>query len=447
MKTLKLTLFSLMMALMVLTSCTNNESVIEEPQNTEESESITNALLQLRTQFDDSGNVTQTDNPAGNIVLDFCFDFIYPLNLSYNNGTTVSVTSLDGLINIMLSSTDNLYINGIAFPFNAETYNDSTNAIEVVTISNENEFIALLESCDFNVEEPCECFEVYQPVCVVISDPNGDIFTVTYSNACYAACDGFTEDDFAENCEEDYNSNGNDCFSLNFPITIITDENATITINSQEELDAATYNSYYFDFVYPIDITLNNGNVTTINTREEIEAILYDCYDINTPNECEECANEPQDIVCVNIEQPDGSIYTYPYDNACYALCAGYTEADFVFCNSGNDLCLPSATSSALVSNTGWTISNIDGSQELDIYEITFNSDGTLQWTSNGASFSGTWSVEDNPTEGNIITLSFSGPNLQQATGQWRIVDCNLPCSISLFSNNGNEMELSRPCD
>ena len=48
MKTLKLTLFSLMMALMVLTSCTNNESVIEEQQNTEESGSITNALLQLR---------------------------------------------------------------------------------------------------------------------------------------------------------------------------------------------------------------------------------------------------------------------------------------------------------------------------------------------------------------------------------------------------------------
>tara|TARA_R110002049_G_scaffold270002_1_gene447009 strand:+ start:977 stop:2320 length:1344 start_codon:yes stop_codon:yes gene_type:complete len=447
MKTLKLTLFSLLMALMMLTSCTNNESVIEEPQNTVESESITTALLQLRTQFDDSGNVTHTDNPAGNIVLDFCFDFIYPLDLAYNNGTTVTVTNLDGLINIMISSTENLYINGIAFPFNVETYNDSTNAIEIVTINNENEFIALLESCDFNLAEPCECFEVYDPVCVEITDPSGNVFTVTYPNACYAECDGFTEEDFAENCEEDYNSNGNDCFSLNFPLSIITDENTTITINSQEELDAATYNSYYFDFVYPIDITLDNGNVTTINTREEIEAILNECYDINNPNECEACADEPLDIVCVNIEQADGSLYTYAYDNACYALCDGYTEADFVFCNSGNEICLPSAVSSALTDNTGWSVNSFNGSQDLSTYEITFNSDGTLQWMSSGSTFSGTWSVVENPASGNILSMSFSGPDLQQATDQWRIVDCNLPCSISLQSNNGDEMTLNRECD
>ena len=439
MKTLKLTLFSLMMALMVLTSCTNNESVIEEQQNTEESGSITNALLQLRTQFDDNGNVTQPNNPAGNIVLDFCFDFVYPLNLAYNNGTTVTVADLEGLIDIMLNSTEDLFINGIAFPFNVETYSDSTNAIEIVTINNENEFIALLESCDFNVAGPCECYEVYDPVCVEISDPSGAIFTVTYPNACYANCDGFTEEDFLDTCEDDYNPIGSDCFTLNYPISIVLDNNTTVVVNSDEELGTALYDMYHFDFVYPLTVTLENGDTVEVNNSDDMDALITSCYGCPCP------ANV--DPVCVEIEQPDGSIITFVYNNACLAFCDGYTEFDLVYCNSSNDLCLPTAISDALEGFTGWTINSYNGSQDLNVYEITFNSNGTLQWMSSGSTFSGTWSVEENPTSGNMLSMSFSGPDLQQATGVWRIADCDLPCSITLQSNNGDEMIVSRECD
>lgn len=447
MKNFKLLIFSMVMTLLVFTSCTNNEPVVDNQQNTEDSESITTTLNQLSRQFDEFGNLNLNNNPAGNVVFDFCFDFAYPLTLSYNNGTVVTVNSLDNLVDIMLTSTEQLYINGIAFPFDVEVYNDSTNAIEVETINNEEEFINLIETCNFETNQPCDCFENYTPVCVEITDPSGNTFVVTYPNACYAACDGFTEDDFVDDCEGDYNSNGNDCYTLVFPLSIITDENTTVTVNSQQELDAATYNSYYFDFVYPIDISQNDGNIITINTREEIEAVLNDCYDDNNPNECEECANEPMDIVCVNIVQQDGSIYTYAYDNACYAICDGYTEADFVFCNSGNDLCLPSAISTALTDQSGWTVSSFNNSNELSVHEITFNTDGNLQWESGGTTFSGTWSAEENPTSGNMLSLSFSGPDLQQASGQWRIVECNLPCSITLQSNSGDEMTLSRECD
>jgi hypothetical protein len=117
MKTFKLTFFSIVMMLMVFVSCTNEESLIEEQPVTEESSSITTSLSKMSTQFDEFGNVTETDNPAGNVVFDFCFDFVYPLTLSYNNGTTVIVNSLDDLINVILSFNDDLYIDGIAFPF------------------------------------------------------------------------------------------------------------------------------------------------------------------------------------------------------------------------------------------------------------------------------------------------------------------------------------------
>ena len=140
----KLLIFSILTVLTVLTSCTNEEVIIDNLQNTEESESIVTTLSRLNQQYDDNGNVDEAENPAGNIVFDFCFDFVYPINLSFNTGTTVAVNSLDELIEIYSASTENLFINGIAFPFEVETYNENSNALEIETINNEDEFLSLL---------------------------------------------------------------------------------------------------------------------------------------------------------------------------------------------------------------------------------------------------------------------------------------------------------------
>lgn len=335
MKTFKLAIFSLAMALVVFTSCTNNESVIDEPQNTEESESITTSLNQLRTQFDANGNVTQSDNPAGNVVFDFCFDFAYPLTLSYNNESSVTVDNLDNLIDIMLASTQELYINGVAFPFDVETYNEDTNAIEVVTINNENEFVTLLESCDFDDVEDCICTTEYDPICVEVSGINGETFIITYSNACHAECDGFTEEDFVENCEEDYNPSGNECYTLNYPFSIVLEDGTTVTVNSYEEYATAVYGAYYFDFVYPFTLTLENEEVVTVNSSEDIETILEDCFgdigggDIN----CEQCENEPIDTICVLYTNPaNGETEIRELPNMCTVFCLGYSQEDIVTC-------------------------------------------------------------------------------------------------------------------
>lgn len=132
-----------MLIALSFTSCTNDEPVIAE-QNIEESAAIKTSLAQLRRRFDNEGNVIANKNIAGNIVFDFGFDFVYPLNLSYNNGTSVTVNSLDNLVDIMINSTNDLFIAGIEFPFNVEVYSDTENAIVVTTINNENEFLVLL---------------------------------------------------------------------------------------------------------------------------------------------------------------------------------------------------------------------------------------------------------------------------------------------------------------
>ena len=224
MKNFKLSIFSVLIVLLAFTSCTNEETIVDTQQNTEESESITTTLGRLSQQYDENGNVDQTNNPAGNIVFDFCFDFVYPIDLSFNTDTTVTVNSLDELIDIYSSSTENLFINGIAFPFQVETYNENSNTLEIETINNEDEFFSLLEDCNFDEIEDCYCTEEYDPVCVNVTDLDGELFTISYPNACYAICDGFTEDDFSEECEQDYDSGAGECFEFVYPISIILDE-------------------------------------------------------------------------------------------------------------------------------------------------------------------------------------------------------------------------------
>ncbi|MDG5492953.1 hypothetical protein [Psychroserpens sp. SPM9] len=479
-KNFKLVLLSFGMIALLFSSCTNDEPVVQE-QNIDESTSITTSLSQLRLQFNSEGNVIPDENPTGNIVFDFCFDFVYPLNLSYNNGTTVTVNGLDDLIEVMINSNDDLYVNGIAFPFDVETYDADSGAIVVETISNEDAFIDLLESCDFETAEPCECFEDYNPVCVEVEAPNGDIFLVSYPNACYAACDGFTPNNFAEDCENDYNyPGGNDCFEFNFPLSIITDNGDTIEVNSQQELDTALYNSYYFDFVYSFDVTLSDGTLLTIGHEEGFIELLETCsnengcpcpadvnpvcVEVESPNgnteiitflnaceaECEgyteadfvDCENNTNcdcsdevNPVCVEVESPNGNTEIITFLNACEAECEGYTEADFVDCENTNPDCTPNSILPILL-ECPWSVD--------DTFYYNFSSNGEVTITGEGLSSNGTWHV----TMGNegypIVVINDVNGNL---IDEWSFVDCNLINSLLVISSENPSSNIALSCD
>jgi hypothetical protein len=281
MKKFKLSIFGILILLLAFTSCNNEDAIVDTQQNTVESESITTTLGRLSQQYDENGNVDQANNPAGNIVFDFCFDFVYPIDLSFNTGTTVTVNSLDELIDIYSSSTENLFINGIAFPFQVETYNENSNALEIETINNEDEFFSLLEDCNFDDIDDCSCTEEYDPVCVNVTDLDGETYTISYPNSCHAICDGFNEEDFSVECEENFDIGGSECFEFVYPISIILDEVDTVTVNSREELFNIIYGAYHIGLVFPLDIITEEDNTVvalTINSYNELEAIIEDCF-------------------------------------------------------------------------------------------------------------------------------------------------------------------------
>jgi hypothetical protein len=202
MKSIKLLFYSLFISTILLTSCTNDD--VSEVPDMQESVSTQLALNQLSNLYADDGTAIESMNPTGHLIFDFCFEFVYPINLMYNNGSIITITSNEELIEVLINMTDQLHIAGIEFPFNVEIYNPETNEIELLTITNETEFTNLLASCFF--DNFCECDDEFDPVCIEIIEANQPI-TVTFPNACYAECEGFTEEDFVDcgetSCEDE----------------------------------------------------------------------------------------------------------------------------------------------------------------------------------------------------------------------------------------------------
>ena len=473
----KLLIFSILTVLTVLTSCTNEEVIIDNLQNTEESESIVTTLSRLNQQYDDNGNVDEAENPAGNIVFDFCFDFVYPINLSFNTGTTVTVNSLDELIDIYFASTENLFINGIAFPFEVEIYNENSNALEIETINSEDEFLSLLEDCDFEDEvEDCICTEEYDPVCIDITDLDGELFTISYPNACYAICDGFTEDDFSEECQIDYESSDGECFEFVYPISIILDEGDPVTVNSREELFNATYGAYHIDLVLPLDIIIENDSIVTINDYDELEAIIEDCIGDDNVGVVD-CL--PEDILSAlincfwQIDFVDDDQYLYNFfSDGTYQVQSDdslLTSGEFII-NTGNETFYITLAANSPIYNDEWVVTVCDESLEMqslvspqaELYSIdcvgegldcsigditntladycwsidfiddsefiyNLNSDGTYQLQDIGGNTGGTvlttgaWSV----AAGNGTFYITLNAELNEYNDEWVVYDCN----------------------
>lgn len=304
MKKIKILVLFVLVAAATFYSCTDNNPV--------ENEAVASKSIALRSTLNAikkvTGKTTLTTQDQA-----FCFNFVYPITLSYNNGTQITVANFQGLLEILVNENNNLYIDGIVFPFQVQQEG------AVTTINNENEFFALLQDCD-NIQTVNDC-----------------VFDFT-------------------------------CYSIVFPIQIINANNETVTIATQAELmqhiSTPTGNSTYeLNLVFPFSVTQNNQTIVINDIYEFFElnngcnpgcfcpevyapvcvqtatgVVQYsnscfaqcDGFDQNDFVDCSPCPC-PGNFDPVCVQTATGVVQ---YDNACHAECAGFTSADFVNCNS-----------------------------------------------------------------------------------------------------------------
>lgn len=217
-----------------------------------------------------------TDTASG-----LCFDFVYPITLSYNTGTTVIVNSLEEIIALLQTESSTAYLDAIAFPFQIQP----SNGDPVITITNEADFETLNLNCG----------------------------------------DDYSFDDEITEAE---------CYQFQFPFSVINNNNQVFEVVNLASLYNLLENptsGNIVDFVYPISLTVEGETVVVDNMYGFIE-ILSLCYG-EDPTEgggdSDAGCNCPTDYNPVCVMQ-EGVVTTFP--NACTAICEGYNENDFIDC-------------------------------------------------------------------------------------------------------------------
>jgi hypothetical protein len=218
MKKIKILLLLLMVSVAGFYSCSDNDPV--------ENEIVTSKSIALRTTLNEIKKANNISDRNANATQDqfLCFQFVYPITLSYNDGTVITVATYEGLLDILTAETETLFIVGIAFPFQVQQEG------AITTIDDEAEFYALIEACGFS------------PI-------NDDVLQFS-------------------------------CLQIVFPISVINDNGATIVVNTQAELESLLINGALVDIVFPINVTQNNEVIAVNDLYELFE--LYDECDGNT---------------------------------------------------------------------------------------------------------------------------------------------------------------------
>ncbi len=241
----------------LITSCSDGDVI--------ERDLVTTKSIGLRTTL----NKIKGDHGIDGKVATSCFDFVYPLNLSYNNGTVILVNSENGLLSLLTNEHQSLYLDGIAFPFQIISNGDGT----TMSVNNESEFQNVIEACDFP----------------------------TFN---------------------DYIIDGT-CYNFVYPFAVKNHNNQTVTITNNtvlNDLMVANNGNLILDMVYPFNVA-KSGETIAVNDAYQFFEINDDC---NVPCNC-----DPIDApVCVQT-----STGVLQFQNECIANCAGFYAADFVDCN------------------------------------------------------------------------------------------------------------------
>lgn len=169
-----------------------------------------------------------------------CFDFIYPLTIGYNNGITISIENKSGLLETAKSQRSSFHITGISFPFLVNYGN------ELLSIENESDLFALLETCDVPTFR--------------------DRFDETLSQ----------------------------CYTLTYPLSILDASGGEQTIQNEASFDTflkASADTYQPLFIFPIRLVpYATDQEITINS-------LYDFFQVlNTCQGCPEISFAYDDI-------------------------------------------------------------------------------------------------------------------------------------------------------
>jgi len=311
--------------IVLITACTKenlDEIVVEDPDYQPETVEVNSLILALRSNtptgldlgcvtiefpFDlllESGStitITSEDDfdaASNQDPSDPVVDFVFPLNVSYNDGNPTQVANINELGNLFGSCIptdgwdDAHNSNGTftipAFLFEELCFDlvypvDVEDADEnAYTANNETELIDLIATTTN--------LSFILPITVV--DDEGTqttIESVAGFYDLYYACDGVSHPGTENGTVIDLSDlEGTDCnfetLSIQFPYEVETEDGELITVQDENQEAALILSGVYYTVKYPFSLVDENGGVTTINNEAEFIQLILPCIiDIGDP--------------------------------------------------------------------------------------------------------------------------------------------------------------------
>ena len=327
---------SFILLMLLFSSCRTEETMIDESVHTEQSMALRIVL-----------NNFKEHTSSGKNKDDICFDFVYPIQLEYNNKSIATIENFEGLLDVIYAESKELYIIAIEMPFDVAILETLTK-----TISSEEDFFSLLADCE--IDTPLQ----------------SDFF------------DG--------------------CFSFQYPIKVVTTDGVNHTITSNELFSSFLQEfgeNWWFEFVYPLTVTLEDSSIVILENDYDLFDILdfcfgcgceqtyqpicveYDGWIYEFPNECEAiCAGfTSSDFVDCALIDPDGcSISNFvATPGSCNSNNTYSLTINFEFENPTSETFLVGTTDGVIFSYTlsdlPVTIPNYSGSGTVNVIILNSN--------------------------------------------------------------------------
>jgi hypothetical protein len=93
-----------------------------------------------------------------------------------------------------------------------------------------------------------------------------------------------------------------------------------------------------------------------------------------------------------------------------------------------------------------WNVIDFDGSDNLIVYDLDFNVDGTLIITGNGLTIASMWSTSNSGSETIVDFGSVAGPDIQAISGSWVVNECQTDRFVLTGVNNNSTMVMEQDC-
>ena len=251
-KFLNFSVFVLVMSL-VFTACSEDETLVIVPPNGQE-----------ETFF----SVTNDDEFS---LEEFCFDFVYPIDLVYPDG---SITILNSDADLEAAAQASI-ASGLEPTFNYPIQVETEDNV-MVSVTDDEALCDLIFDCFDEYEG--ECFEFNFPITMTL--PDGSNVTANNLNEFETILDNYYSD--PQNVDE---------IALVYPVSVtMLDDGTVVTINNDAEGEALVeqcYGSFEFDcfeFVFPLSFTMSDGSTISGNDEEAL-MLAFDAYITANPND------------------------------------------------------------------------------------------------------------------------------------------------------------------